>query len=500
MTDAQTRTRVVVLCALLLAACSDAPLEGAPDAGGLGIDAGSLSDAGTETTTRLDPMKSGSRLLLRMDRAEGGAFRPRDFYDTQLGTHCSFRRTGDTAPQYHCLPVLSGVSFAYRDAACTDRVALATPSPSRSFAEGDLVYGSERTWSGCHVKPFRLGTTLPDDGPLHHRTSGGDCLPTSRFPSELIFAVSDGSLEDFVAGTENVVDFPHGLQAAYVEGADGSTMFAQLREEGVTCVIKGAGDSLVCGRDFADSNGTLFADSACTGTELAEVNERPGVCGAATPRAPLRIARHSIDPQGCWHFEGFFAVGAKHQTAREAASACSEVSFPETAFYERGAALSLETLPRIKNVMIGSARLRVLYFAALDGTLFESDSQWRDEELGLACFPRGTADGKFRCMPDPVGTQERFSDAGCTDRIWGHFHDPCNEPLGAETPVRYEYDGEGRIASVRSLEPFSGPQFELQGETCVEVEPLSGHSYYRPGSAVALDHFAEIERIDPGAE
>lgn len=496
MTMSSIRGVHAVLFALLLGACSEPPPPQSTDAGTVGGDAGSSGEL-----TMDEPMKAGSRLAVRVDRAEGGAYQHLGFYDTQLGANCTFRRVGDAAPQYRCLTVRAYVAFAYRDAACTDRVALVRSSPLRP-AEGDLAFATERNWAGCHGMwdTFRVGAEITP-AQLFQLDSGGDCLPTTPHATERVHELSPGSDEAFVAGTEHVVSFANGLEAVYVVGEDGSAAFDSLREGGETCSVEQMGDGYRCASRLAYSRGTLYADSACGGTLVASVTDFSPRCGATVHAPPQRVHRIEMDEHGCSaSFVGLFAVGARHDRAWNAESACMEVSYPLTSYYELGGALSADALPQVELVDVGSGRLRVRHYAAPDGTVFNGQSAWHDESLGVGCEPTETADGAIRCLPGSLQGLELFSDAACSAPVIGRPSSPCGDSLPEAALIRTSVDADDRVTKIHALEPWSGSVYRANGSGgCIEDERFADWDYYQLGAERPLDGYALIERIDPGA-
>ncbi len=500
MSHAWKNASRALLVATLVVGCSDRPTEIAVDAGSspatdAGVESG--ADAGTGPVSSGKPMQPGSRLDVREDSAEGGAFYQRGFYDRQLKSNCRFLRTGDSAPEYHCVPTLPYVTFVYRDSACSDRVALAHSTPARPIAEGDLVFATETTWSGCHSSVlFRVGPELTAT-PLHELTITGECRAIAADPQRTLHEVADAAPTGFVSGTRRSVALSTGLEAIHVDGEDGSSAFLEFRDEGDSCSPFCAGEQLLCSGSVVTTYGELDADPGCGGTIVASVTSSPGRCGAPAKPLPSIISRYR-DVGGCMEHMGFFALGAKHDRAYYRDGMCTESTLAATSYYELGAPLAAGDLARLKLATVGTSRLRVRHHAALDGRLFEALGNWRDETRGVDCAPHKFVGGAWRCVPYGVTSLERFSDAACSEPIHGAFALPCDAPRAEAELLEKKLNEQGEISAVYALEPYTGTQYERNGDgDCAEVQPIEHYTFYRAGAELPFDSFAEIQRKYP---
>jgi hypothetical protein len=183
-----------------------------------------------------------------------------------------------------------------------------------------------------------------------------------------------------------------------------------MRSEDCAPLGRAAGDHRCVPTARAETNGTFFADGACT------VRAAYGSAPGCTPTVVF-----ATDGAGaCGWQPPLFAAGAGATTIFTMGATCTPFDpGGSDPYWTTGAALATDALADMVPVETGTGRLRALYLGARAGgeALLRRDPaiDFHDTMLDVDCAAAQAADGMARCIPTLALTAElaTYADAAC---------------------------------------------------------------------------------------
>lgn len=368
--------------------------------------------------------KSGTRLQARFFTTAEGYRAFAGWYDGQLKIACTFGVADDGVTR--CLPVRTAYIASYMHAGTTCSGSILAVGPKACSASGYATgtvqsLGSiDRSTCPARVPVTALGPEITG------ATSGSSssCVDGKTFlgPGDAPYPL--GAKVDattFVRAKRATVSLGGGLEAAYLEGDDGSRGFLELRDtqHGVACEpfstaagVRCLPKKTVLGDDAKVTRpplGSYFADAAC-GSKL-DLYGGFEVCSGE--RKFFRASDACNQPSdGVWSAT---AVTTGNIWYRTSGGACAATTVGSGAHTVQGPSVAPAEFPAV--TAADPAKTGRLVPKAVKAGSALSTSGFQDTDRNETCTPRRAADGVVRCLPQAMAAQAYFEDAACTQRI-----------------------------------------------------------------------------------
>lgn len=340
--------------------------------------------------------RSGTRLRRRFAENLRGDRQFVGWYDTALGSACTFRRSQDGVLRCHPGPV---VTFdAYADAACTEPALEVVGCEPLPFVHRHVTDGCPEHWRTLRLAGTVLASTVPADSV--HDDRSGDCEPHrstgARSAHHRYVAVDDAEL---VAGEVVVEPTDARVAGTWIVTEDGASeqlgFHDTLRDE--RCVPYPSRQGGVCVPESAVPVREGF------GAGCDDQRALLGPCDGGADLAfrffdecPRLAEARSIGPAG--GVAGCSYDGEPHAEEPAPADAMGPVSRQDSD-WDRGL-------------------IATRYVTSHGVRRFET---FRTTEWGAFCTP-GTIGGEPRCVPASFyDSLELFADETCTDHAFFHI-------------------------------------------------------------------------------
>lgn len=321
-------------------------------------------------------------------------------YDAELDTECSFV---ETATDWVCLPL--DAYLAYRDASCTERVAVQFDCATPATYVAAYAYVDDTL---TNIEVFRLAELIATEGSVYQRDTNGACVVVGGGTAGPIYALGDAiDTSQLIHGTLERTTTGGRLDHVGIVTSDGDRMpwAAHDRVLDSVCAPFPTVDGLGCAPVDASTTSRLFSDGACS------------MHLAATQRTlPPRFA-YAYGFTGCIATDyEFFEITGPETTPAQVYSgngACTLGTVDPMSHYYPATRITLQ--PLASRVPAGSTRLRAIEYDG-GGAVLASQSL-HDTLLDVACAPANTVDGQQRCLPNGLIVSTLFTDSACTAPI-----------------------------------------------------------------------------------
>ncbi|MCB9678141.1 MAG: hypothetical protein H6737_23775 [Alphaproteobacteria bacterium] len=351
--------------------------------------------------------RSGTRLEAVAWEGPDGVVYSSGFYDTELGMHCTFNRSGPDT--WHCLPS-SGLSIggAYADATCEGPFVLAIAYPTCD------VGAYEAFWTGnpCdgHIVVYEPVEPIDVEGDPRYIQGGGECVEGPVWGQAPTFTAEGPTSPDiFAEGIASVASVDGDAFALSIRGVDGSreTRNAVTRD-GEWCRARLTEDAgMRCLPIFATRGAQRFSDPLCSVALGKRYRESCQLEGVASEEVGDETRLWTYGPEISRSAPIFqLDDGACRQVEQEVDFAYHPLRFRVDA----------SQYPIAVERVIGSDIQQVWTLTASDARVapgFEG-LMYRGEECALAVLDGGE---DAVCVPtraEALAELEHFADDGCT--------------------------------------------------------------------------------------
>lgn len=456
---------------------ADGGSDAAADGGG--GDAGG-PDASQEPVKTVEPLVfAGTRLGLRW-REDGVGLR--GFVDKQHeDTPCEFREIGGT---YLCWPIRGTAKSLYADGSCSQSVILVDDGEcSDDPAPGELV----RLLGSDLCEPPELVRISDETIGLLYSNESGDCVEAAPDNTQgLWHPLEPVETSELVSATEEVIE-AGALHVRRLVATDGTTLnFDVLTPDGDRCEL--LAERCVPGVVAYAAQG-LRADSTCSDQAMvANVGFR------CEEDYDYVLAYDSEAACGESFYDVYAAASRTDEAYRPVGSECTAMPGK---YVVAGARVEDDALPELRQVLLGTGRIREFATANADGVaLLPANSNPYDTELEATCSPHRFTDGETRCVTGILGNFiDLFSNDACTTALGVRVSAEC---ATGEEARHYLYSeapdacGVSLIAKLFEAVPYDGPFFRREEGSgqCVPTEAAPGSEFVAAGDEVPLARFA----------
>lgn len=475
---------LLVLGSTLLFACGD---DSANGGGGQGGAFGGGPDQARYA--------SGTRLKVKVQRV-GDVEQFFDVYDSELDTSCYPYPAADGS--LRCIPNSLSLSVVYRDAACTDPVAVFRPDcATQTLAKFVTAYDVSSVGCATQVatRTFELRAKVATAPATTYTTGPEGCYELGAVDGEL-YEVSEMAPSTLAA--LSVVDAPRGddLVVPYYRGDDGFSLLGDYPHDvkrDVDCYpgeLGGVGGVQACTPIANYAQAGTFSDAACTTPIESPIVTDPEGCKASTMGILV-----TPDPNDeCLGVTHVHEVGA---TVPEAylsydSMTCQPISYTPATYRSLGAQIPDSDFPAVEPTIEGTGVVRLRSYGAA-GAPLQRFGQFIDE-AGAPCYPYVLSDGTTRCAPSiafvgPAMYGRFYADAACTQLVAQVGSGPCAAPGSVKYAGVTGTDCEG--LEMRELgADVSGPiYFADTTASCSESPKDPLIEYHLVGAAVPSDTF-----------
>ena len=470
--------------------------------------------AGADQAPAANPLtaQEGTRLKLRFTRAANGTRAPVGWYDSELGTDCSFQDVGDGT--LRCLPAQTWTS-AFEDLGCGLPVYIhrsSSCSAVPTFVAREESMGSCEIRVRVHRLAERTGAaTLFEGGweqlcrPTNASRSavdttyrvGAELLPDRFVKAEKMAVPADScaTLETVGYLAEDGAVLPHvGWQGA---GSKRPCIALRLTDNEVHCV------PLVTG----GVSTTHFVDPACTVPALVRPIDPCDPPAPSVATESMVVVQESITGS-CPPASRLRPVETRLVTAYYKSSSASGCTIEDVskkkdyAYYSSGDPLPPSRFPTVgtsHEPATDGRRLRRSYVRGGGSAPAEEmgSSSWFDSMLNEPCFPLRLGD-KHRCVPGHDSSID-FTDPQCTAPVLRSNGCPRKVAVLQQGRIC----GGNRVFAVGAK--FSGPTFTADTTTddagvtttaCKMYEPSAGTLHYSL-TPMPPETFAELTFEEP---
>ncbi len=449
---------------------------------------------------RVDNAVAGSRLEIRSAVLPSGEETALTLWDNELRAGCAFMRVGGA---YRCVPV--GASIVYRDANCTQAIALERRAERCASALGDERYASEMRMDDCaqDVRVFRLGPATPSPPTLFAKSVDGSCsarggaalgdvtyelgLPVAA--SELVSATA----RDLTQRTR--LGFAQSLVTNDGARIDGLTLGGVLfdRELGTACTPERSDDGFPRCLPFPTETpaASHYADARCSAPLLRIARN---ACQAPAPRFASRAETEACNPKTT-----VYSVSAEledvYAPSFDAATCELQPVDPEVASYALAPLAASDFAELSLAPSLADQRLTSRHWVAASGERARFEDIF-DSLTGLGCRVTLFADNDARCVPgqDPTAFLA-FSDDDCREPVVVR-HTRCTS--GDISPYVLQVGGDAS-ATCPSLNVFrAGAKIDTpsalfadESGICAPIPVAPSHEFFA-AEPVTIDTFARV--------
>lgn len=454
---------------------SSAGAGGAP-AGASGAGAGG-ADAQGELTDR---WLSGTRLRAVLDTA-GAAKRFSIWHDTKLDVDCTFQL--DSEGTERCLPT-SGGYVAYSDDKCKSPVAVFTSAQYVSPYVFDPTYTFV---CGKGAALLNVGDKAVEVAQTWSTTESGCTKGPAPTGSQVFRAVGAAVSNSTFVATKQLAHEPRDarLDALVRVAEDGSRQVTSELDlsRKVSCNPIQRDDSYGCVPSALAYIETFFTSASCMNPAAYHLGYAQAVC----------VDEPTIVQDASGAGMGFYEVGEKLASVFTKSGTCSPyVPAPslEANFYAVGKAVPFGDFPQLTASPEGPGRIQVIVLRGADAEAV-ADAGFYDSELKLPCGAMTAADGKRRCLPIALYSNNIFADDKCTQALVAIGTGATSLPAGTYVSTVAPGGGEAIFrVGAKVAEPANA--YQLNGETCEALGSIApGQTFYgtevvAPSSLVEL--------------
>ncbi len=433
-----------------------------------------------------DGYLSGTRLRAVLQVA-GAAQRFVGWHDSMLGLDCDFQV--DSAGVQRCLPLYSGGSVGFADAACKQPVVtyyLAGTMPEKYVADPGYVF---TCGAGPHFLSVGAATAATE---FHSKDDTGACGPASSIVGQSTYQLGAVVPDVTFVGASKVATEVRDarLSATVRVASDGSrqvTSFYDSSRKTECNPLQVSAGGYACVPDAKAYIEYFFTDTGCMTPAAFHPGYAQQVCGF-TPDIVQNTSPKFMST--------YYEIGAKITAPVHNANGltCPVYDPPPSlaaTFYSVGAALPLTVFPPFTLSNEGADRVQVQTLRNAAGILI-SREQFYDTTFGVTCNAIQAADLVQRCLPVTAYGGNLFSDDQCKQAL---FSTSPGTPPPADVVYLDDLQTNGGEAIFKLGAKTATPAhtYELNGLDCVELGVTAGQDYYAT-TVVAPGDLAAITR------
>lgn len=435
--------------------------------------------------------RNGTRLTMRVLRAEGGAEIFDSVYDPQEESACRWQRA-DLDPEwpYVCMPTrsLEG-SLQYKDASCTEPVFVARTD---QCAGRDLKLATYPQPADGGTTLATLGEALPDGTDLYYSLLDS-CYPSDstgaeRTAQEYIPIPSDR----LALGRRKAIPIPDSTYVwSVIEGNDGSITPEWIGlAENESCVFRpiDTDGTAIC-TSFQTPSAEAFGSAECMGVALDDIAE----IEEGMPYGNIGIVNRDWSSPTCGNLVAAYKPGTRHEIVSvRVGDTCvrpAQTYLASGFGYTRGAPIPLDHYTPLTPVQVGEGRIKVVAYRTPGGALLLDDDLY-DAELSTPCFPIQSPTGETVCAPshlDVSGFME-FSDENC--EFPAYRSSTCPRPGMRIFQMQYaprDRCEPSQVKAITELFHDPGPVYRGQGPSdCEELTLRHRDQRLRAGASIDL--------------